>query len=352
MILRFNKLETKSEFLKISFDGMKFDEYLVSALKANGLEFTAEQCPDITKIVIKGAISELNSDTIDVKKYIEIEGIESDISVNCSNLDVSTLNVKDSFTVNGSQIKVAELAKTSDLNNLATAAQLQEVKNKIPSTEGFITADTLTSYAKTTDIPSLDGYAKTADIPDMSNYVSSTKSASSGESGCASTVTNNGYTFSITNTMDSRSGTRKGLVQLSNGNVTISSQYIGSGSPKQTILKMNQYDVTVNDSPILLESSINQCDFLIGGGGTSGSNSFLYPVDDVPDNYRVIPLCARQTGGGAKGVVLSVAPSDVTDEETPNKFNRVLFSYSFTGGTSITSSHSIEGILYYLLVKA
>lgn len=68
MILRFNKLETKSEFLKISFDGMKFDEYLVSALKANGLEFTAEQCPDITKIVIKGAISELNSDTIDVKK--------------------------------------------------------------------------------------------------------------------------------------------------------------------------------------------------------------------------------------------------------------------------------------------
>lgn len=62
-------------------------------------------------------------------------------------------------------------AKLSDLEDLVTAAQLKEVSDAIPSTDGFITTAALDGYAKTADIPSLDGYAKTADIPSLEGYV-------------------------------------------------------------------------------------------------------------------------------------------------------------------------------------
>ena len=56
MKIIFTKLETASEVLKISFDGGEtWEDHLTKDVKADGfISFTQEQCPDLTKIRIRG----------------------------------------------------------------------------------------------------------------------------------------------------------------------------------------------------------------------------------------------------------------------------------------------------------
>lgn len=70
MKMTFNKLITPSSTIEVSFDGgLTYTTYDVESCKTNGIVFTEEMCPDLTKISIKGKFKSF-SDTVDVVKQL------------------------------------------------------------------------------------------------------------------------------------------------------------------------------------------------------------------------------------------------------------------------------------------
>ena len=86
----------------------------------------------------------------ELKAYID--------SISTGNVDLS-----DYVTKSELQAKLDALDINIDLSSYATKEELTQAINSID----------LSSYAKKTDVPSLDGYAKKTDIPDVSGYLTS-----------------------------------------------------------------------------------------------------------------------------------------------------------------------------------
>lgn len=62
MKLVFTKLETDANEIKVTFDGSTWRPYSVADIKRTGyIEFSEEDCPDLTKIKIKGKFARFNS---------------------------------------------------------------------------------------------------------------------------------------------------------------------------------------------------------------------------------------------------------------------------------------------------
>ena len=79
------------------------------------------------------------------------------------NLPTGGVDLSDYVTKSELQAKLDALHINIDLSSYATKEELTQAINSID----------LSSYAKKTDIPSLDGYAKKTDIPDVSRYLTS-----------------------------------------------------------------------------------------------------------------------------------------------------------------------------------
>lgn len=88
----------------------------------------------------------------ELKAYID--------SISTGNVDLS-----DYVTKSELQAKLDALDINIDLSSYATKEELTQAINSID----------LSSYAKKTDIPSLDGYAKKSDIPSLEGYVTETE---------------------------------------------------------------------------------------------------------------------------------------------------------------------------------
>lgn len=73
MRLVFKKLRTPASTIKVSFDGETYRTYDVNTIKNQGyIEFTEQDCPDLTKLKIQGQFSTI--DSVEVNKNILIEG--------------------------------------------------------------------------------------------------------------------------------------------------------------------------------------------------------------------------------------------------------------------------------------
>ena len=79
------------------------------------------------------------------------------------NLPIGGVDLSDYVTKSELQAKLDALHINIDLSSYATKEELNTAINSID----------LSSYAKKTDIPSLDAYAKKTDIPDVSGYLTS-----------------------------------------------------------------------------------------------------------------------------------------------------------------------------------
>ena len=79
------------------------------------------------------------------------------------NLPTGGVDLSDYVTKSELQAKLDALDINIDLSSYATKEELTQAINSID----------LSSYAKKTDIPSLDAYAKKSDIPDVSGYLTS-----------------------------------------------------------------------------------------------------------------------------------------------------------------------------------
>ena len=77
MKLLFDKLKTSDGIVRVSFDGeVTWNEYHVADVKDTGITFTEEDCPDLTKIRIAGAITKIS----DIKTHIINESISQDLT--------------------------------------------------------------------------------------------------------------------------------------------------------------------------------------------------------------------------------------------------------------------------------
>ena len=77
MKLMFDKLRTSDGKVKISFDNeTTWTEYNVDDIKNTGIEFTEEDCPDLTKIRIAGAITKIG----DIKTHISNGSFSQDLT--------------------------------------------------------------------------------------------------------------------------------------------------------------------------------------------------------------------------------------------------------------------------------
>ena len=81
MRLVFKKLRTPASTIKVSFDGETYRTYDVNTIKNQGyIEFTEQDCPDLTKLKIQGQFSTI--DSVEVNKNILIEGNSEGILCN------------------------------------------------------------------------------------------------------------------------------------------------------------------------------------------------------------------------------------------------------------------------------
>ena len=81
MRLVFKKLRTPASTIKVSFDGETYRTYDVNTIKNQGyIEFTEQDCPDLTKLKIQGQFSTI--DSVEVNKNILIEGNSEGILYN------------------------------------------------------------------------------------------------------------------------------------------------------------------------------------------------------------------------------------------------------------------------------
>ena len=72
MKIIFTTLKTVSPTIKVSFNhGQSWNTYNVNDVKENGITFTDEDCPDLSKILIQGQVTSIND--IHVQKEISIE---------------------------------------------------------------------------------------------------------------------------------------------------------------------------------------------------------------------------------------------------------------------------------------
>ena len=77
MKLIFDKLRTSDGIVKVSFNnGNSWSQYNVSDVIDTGITFTEEDCPDLTKIRIAGAITQIS----DIKTHIMNEAISQDLT--------------------------------------------------------------------------------------------------------------------------------------------------------------------------------------------------------------------------------------------------------------------------------
>ena len=77
MKLIFDKLRTSDGIVKVSFNnGSSWSQYNVSDVIDTGITFTEEDCPDLTKIRIAGAITQIS----DIKTHIMNEAIGQDLT--------------------------------------------------------------------------------------------------------------------------------------------------------------------------------------------------------------------------------------------------------------------------------
>ena len=56
MKLILKTLVTSADTIQVSFDGVSYKSYDVENAKKNGILFTSDNCPDLTKISIKGSL--------------------------------------------------------------------------------------------------------------------------------------------------------------------------------------------------------------------------------------------------------------------------------------------------------
>lgn len=74
MKLLFTKLETPSSEIKVTFDGVNYQTYNVDELKSIGyIEFTEDDCPDLTKIKVQGKFTTLSN----LNAFINIKNNEA-----------------------------------------------------------------------------------------------------------------------------------------------------------------------------------------------------------------------------------------------------------------------------------
>ena len=77
MKLLFDKLKTSDGIVRVSFDDeVTWNEYNVADVKDTGITFTEDDCPDLTKIRIAGAITKIS----DIKTHIINEAIGQDLT--------------------------------------------------------------------------------------------------------------------------------------------------------------------------------------------------------------------------------------------------------------------------------
>ena len=77
MKLLFDKLKTSDGIVRVSFDDeVTWNEYNVADVKDTGITFTEDDCPDLTKIRIAGAITKIS----DIKTHIINESISQDLT--------------------------------------------------------------------------------------------------------------------------------------------------------------------------------------------------------------------------------------------------------------------------------
>ena len=106
MRLVFKKLRTPASTIKVSFNGETYRTYDVNTIKNQGyIEFTEQDCPDLTKLKIQGQFSTI--DSIEVNKNILIEGttegllcnyeaeVFNHIHYNCYTYDDNNNNLSD-----------------------------------------------------------------------------------------------------------------------------------------------------------------------------------------------------------------------------------------------------------------
>ena len=79
MKLVFTKLETTESEIKVSFDGVNYKPYNVADIKSTGyLSFTEEECPDLTKIKVRGKLVSIGSIEVCVKPDSDDNFIEKE----------------------------------------------------------------------------------------------------------------------------------------------------------------------------------------------------------------------------------------------------------------------------------
>ena len=94
MKLLFDKLKTSDGIVRVSFDGeVTWNEYNVSEVKDTGITFTEDDCPDLTKIRIAGAITKIS----DIKTHIVNESISQDLT---TSEQIESLRQQDANIIN------------------------------------------------------------------------------------------------------------------------------------------------------------------------------------------------------------------------------------------------------------
>ena len=135
---------------------------------------------------LKAYIDSISNGNVDLSDYVTKEELQAKLDALDINIDLSSYATKEELTNAINSIDLSSYAKKTDLPSLDGYALKTEIPTKVSELEndsGYLTShQDLSAYALKTEIPSLDGYATTeyvdnaiANVPsggnvDLSNY--------------------------------------------------------------------------------------------------------------------------------------------------------------------------------------